>query len=50
VLNVLTNLGGIEDEAFSRRCVEETTELSARARRLCDAVQARVIATFHPRP
>jgi glutamate formiminotransferase/formiminotetrahydrofolate cyclodeaminase len=50
VLNVLINLGGIKDEAFRKRCVEETSTLSADARRLCDIVQARVVATFHPKP
>ena len=50
VLNVLTNLGGIKDEAFRKRCVEETSALAADARRLCDVVQARVVSTFHPRP
>jgi len=50
VLNVLTNLGGIKDEAFRKRCVEETSALAADARRLCDVVQATVVSTFHPRP
>ncbi len=46
VLNVLTNLGGITDEAFRTACVDETTALVAEARRRCDAVQARVLAAF----
>ncbi len=46
VLNVLTNLGGITDEAFRQACVDETTALVADARRRCDAVQARVLAAF----
>jgi glutamate formiminotransferase/formiminotetrahydrofolate cyclodeaminase len=50
VLNVLINLGGIKDEAFRKRCVEETSTLAADARRLCDIVQARVVSTFHPKP
>jgi len=50
VLNVLINLGGIKDEAFRNRCVEETSALTADAHRLCDAVQARVVSTFHPKP
>jgi glutamate formiminotransferase/formiminotetrahydrofolate cyclodeaminase len=50
VLNVLINLGGIKDEAFRKRCVEETSTLAADARRLCDVVQARVVSTFRPKP
>jgi glutamate formiminotransferase/formiminotetrahydrofolate cyclodeaminase len=50
VLNVLINLGGIKDGAFRKRCVAETSTLSADARRLCDAVQARVVSTFHFKP
>jgi glutamate formiminotransferase/formiminotetrahydrofolate cyclodeaminase len=46
VLNVLTNVGGIKDQAFRQACVAETASLAAEARRLCDAVQARVVATF----
>jgi glutamate formiminotransferase/formiminotetrahydrofolate cyclodeaminase len=49
ILNVLINLGGIKDEAFKNRCVEETSTLAADARRLCDIVQARVVSTFHPK-
>jgi glutamate formiminotransferase/formiminotetrahydrofolate cyclodeaminase len=48
-LNVLINLGGIKDEAFKNRCVQETSALAADARRLCDAVQAKVVSTFHPK-
>jgi glutamate formiminotransferase/formiminotetrahydrofolate cyclodeaminase len=47
VLNVLINLGGIKDGPFRTRCLAETSTLSADARRLCDAVQARVVSTFH---
>jgi glutamate formiminotransferase/formiminotetrahydrofolate cyclodeaminase len=50
VLNVLTNLGSIADEAFKSRCVAETSAIAAEARRLCDAVQARVVSTFAVKP
>jgi formiminotetrahydrofolate cyclodeaminase len=50
VLNVLINLGGIKDEAFKQRCVQETSALAADADRLCDAVYARVISTLHAKP
>jgi glutamate formiminotransferase/formiminotetrahydrofolate cyclodeaminase len=46
VLNVLTNLGGITDEAFKKACVDETAALAAEARRQCDAVRDRVLAAF----
>jgi glutamate formiminotransferase/formiminotetrahydrofolate cyclodeaminase len=44
VLNVLTNLGGIKDRAFKRRCARATAVLSAGARRRCASVQARVVS------
>jgi len=50
VLNVLTNLGAIADDAFKARCVTETSAIVAEARRLCDAVQARVVSTFAVKP
>jgi glutamate formiminotransferase/formiminotetrahydrofolate cyclodeaminase len=50
VLNVLTNLGSIADEGFKAQCVTETSALAVEARRLCDAVQARVISTFAVKP
>jgi len=46
VLNVLTNLGGIKDRAFARRCTGATAGLTATARRRCAAVQARVAAVI----
>jgi glutamate formiminotransferase/formiminotetrahydrofolate cyclodeaminase len=45
-LNVLTNLGSIKDAGFTAACTADTAALVAEARRLCDAVQARVKATF----
>jgi len=46
VLNVLTNLGGIADEAFRQTRERESAALADEARRLCDAVQARVVSVF----
>ena len=46
VLNVLTNLGGIRDDAFKKACAAEAESLAAEAGRLCDAVQARVRSLF----
>jgi glutamate formiminotransferase / formiminotetrahydrofolate cyclodeaminase len=45
-LNVLINLGAIKDATFRDRCLADTGTLVADARRLCDAVQARVKSTF----
>jgi glutamate formiminotransferase / formiminotetrahydrofolate cyclodeaminase len=45
-LNVLINLGAIKDAAFKDRYVADTGKLVADARRLCDAVQARVKSTL----
>lgn len=45
-LNVLINLGSIADTAFKDRCVADTGTLIAEARRICDAVQARVKSTL----
>lgn len=46
VLNVLTNLGSIRNEAFVRSCREEAARLGDRARNLCDEIIARVVAAF----
>jgi glutamate formiminotransferase / formiminotetrahydrofolate cyclodeaminase len=46
VLNVLTNLGGIRDEAFRKASRDEANALAADARRLCDALQAKIVAAF----
>jgi glutamate formiminotransferase / formiminotetrahydrofolate cyclodeaminase len=46
ILNVLVNLGSIEDAAFKASCRAETTSLAAEARRLCDAIQATVVSSF----
>jgi glutamate formiminotransferase/formiminotetrahydrofolate cyclodeaminase len=45
-LNVLTNLGGIQDAEFRQACVAESAALVAEARQLSDAVQAQVKAGF----
>ena len=46
VLNVLINLGAIQDAAFRQACLAETGALVAEARQSCDAIQAQVTATF----
>jgi glutamate formiminotransferase/formiminotetrahydrofolate cyclodeaminase len=45
-LNVRINLGGITDEAFKASAATAADELEADARRLCDAVLARVVAVI----
>ena len=49
-LNVRINLGGIADAAFKARASEAVAALEADARRLCDAVLARVAATIRLTP
>ncbi len=46
VLNVLTNLGSIKDEAFKRSCREEAERLRAEAVRSCEEVLARIHSTL----
>jgi glutamate formiminotransferase/formiminotetrahydrofolate cyclodeaminase len=46
VLNVLTNLGSIQNEAFKRSAREEAARLGDQARRLCDDIVARVVSAF----
>lgn len=46
VLNVLTNLGSIQNEAFKRSAREEAARLGDSARRLCDEIVARVVSAF----
>jgi glutamate formiminotransferase / formiminotetrahydrofolate cyclodeaminase len=45
-LNVLINLGSIQDEAFKARCTADCAALTNEARTACDAVQAFVVSTF----
>jgi glutamate formiminotransferase/formiminotetrahydrofolate cyclodeaminase len=45
-LNVLINLGSISDERFKGECRRQVEGLVAEARRLCEAVQAAVLASF----
>jgi len=45
-LNVRINLRGIADTAFKASAAEAAAGLEADARRLCDAVQARVLAVI----
>jgi glutamate formiminotransferase/formiminotetrahydrofolate cyclodeaminase len=46
VLNVLTNLGSIQNEAFKRSAREEAARLGDQARQLCDEIIARVVSAF----
>lgn len=46
VLNVLTNLGSIQNDAFKRSAREEAARLGDQARRLCDDIVARVVSAF----
>jgi glutamate formiminotransferase/formiminotetrahydrofolate cyclodeaminase len=49
-LNVLINLGTIQDAAFRQDGVAQTAALVAEARQLCDAVQEQVKTTFSMAP
>ena len=49
-LNVRINLGGIADADFRARASEAVSALEADARRLCEAVLARVAATIELTP
>ncbi|MDE3154541.1 MAG: cyclodeaminase/cyclohydrolase family protein, partial [Acidobacteriota bacterium] len=46
VLNVLTNLGSIADDAFKASRREEAVQLRATAERLCDEVLARILTSL----
>ncbi len=46
VLNVLTNLGSVKDEAFKQACREETGQLANEAAAACDRITATVRSTF----
>jgi glutamate formiminotransferase/formiminotetrahydrofolate cyclodeaminase len=46
VLNVLSNLGSVKDEAFKQACREETGQLANEAAAACDQIMAKVRSTF----
>jgi glutamate formiminotransferase/formiminotetrahydrofolate cyclodeaminase len=46
VLNVLSNLGSVKDEAFKKACREETGRLANEAAAACDRIIAKVRSTF----
>jgi glutamate formiminotransferase/formiminotetrahydrofolate cyclodeaminase len=46
VLNVLSNLGSVKDEAFKKACREETGQLANEAAAACDRIIAKVRSTF----
>jgi glutamate formiminotransferase/formiminotetrahydrofolate cyclodeaminase len=46
VLNVLSNLGSVKDEAFKQACREETGQLASEAAAACDRIIAKVRSTF----
>jgi glutamate formiminotransferase/formiminotetrahydrofolate cyclodeaminase len=50
VLNVLINLPGIEDEAFTRTCRVETERLRTMARQICDEVVEKVYEGLRSEP
>jgi glutamate formiminotransferase/formiminotetrahydrofolate cyclodeaminase len=46
VLNVLTNVGSVKDEAFTQACRDETSRLANEAAAVCDQVIRKVRSTF----